>query len=423
MNGASKLTPNEIRNAKFSTSLRGFKREEVEEFLNHAADALEDGLSAAADYQERYTHLQEKHEKLTSIERTLKSTLLEAKKSAASLMESARADAKDIIAAARDKQRAIENKAVEQVDLMQKRIEDLSQKHVDYQDSLSEVITGHLKTIQAMHVESPEIDSGKEALSDIKSDIKDDEIDNVVEFEAGEAVDTENATDTEKQPALQSALSSDENNDYEVTKTWRTIQETDTDGPALTAALVDTNGSADLFNESELEKYESDGESHTETSTAAVQSNRESKTPDKKLQSETTPEEKTPETVVDQIARAVRSARSAPDDCDDMDDQTTPVTPDNSPDEDTLYKKLAREHESEREVTAEAAKNAAENTSADPDPKKKPPQLPGPGPDGILVFGRKEDRERSVEENVKVLRDLDSVIDRFTEELEDIRRK
>ena len=419
MNGASKITPNEIRNAKFSTSLRGFKREEVEEYLNHAADALEDGLSAAADYQERYTHLQEKHEKLTSIERTLKSTLLEAKKSAASLMESARADAEEIIAAARDKQRAIENKAVERVNLMQKSIEGLSQKHVDYQNSLSEVITGHLKTIQAMHVESPEIDSGKEALSDIK----DDEIDNVVDFEAGEPADTVKTTDTEKQPALQSALSSDENNDYEVTKTWRTIQETDTDGPALTAALADTNDSADLFNESELENYESGSETHTETSTAAVQSDRESKTPDKKLQGEKTQGEKTPEKVVDQIARAVLSATSAPDAGEDTSHQTTPVTSDNSPDEDTLYKKLAREHDSERVVTAEAAKNVAKNTSANSDPKKKPPKLPGPGPDGILVFGRKEDRERSVEENVKVLRDLDSVIDRFTEELEDIRRK
>lgn len=410
MTGTPNVTPNEIRNAKFATSLRGFKREEVEEFLNHSADALEDALSVAADYQERYNHLLEKHEKLSSMERTLKSTLLEAKKSGTSLIESARADAKDIITAARDKQREIENRAKERVRHMQGRIEELTKMRADYQDNLAEVITEHLKTIKEMHVEAPEVGS----VENEHSDITDDEIDEVVEYDTGEATDAEKQESGKVQPALESVSGSDVRDDDEVTKTWKTIQETDTDGPAVAATLTESNSSNDSPGNHQTEKTESDNKTNADSSatvsTASSNGNHGG--------------EKKQETVVDQIARAVRSATVAPDSDVDTTDHAAPAMADDFLDEDTLYKKLAGEHESQRKTPADTNETKpTANTSAAPNTKKNSPELPGPGPDGIMVFGRKEDRERSVEENVKVLQELDSVIDRFTEELEDIQRK
>lgn len=408
------VTPNEIRNAKFSSSLRGIKRSEVEEFLNSSADALEDALSMAIDYRERFAHLQEKHEKLASIERTLKTTLLEAKKSASSLIASAKADAKDIISAAKDKQRAIENRAKERVDQMQVRIEKLNVLRVEYQNSLSEVIAAHLHTIKEMHVQSPEIDNSEEALAAINGD----EITSVVEYEA-------------EQPT------NDEQDD-EITKTWRAIQETDTDGPATAATLADTKNLADLFDESELDKYESSDDTNSETgSKESSESQSDSQSDDQKDHQPKTADgavrfendsEKEHETVVDRIARAVHSARSAASAASaasgvnvTAENYTTPVTTDDFMDEDTLYRKLAREHETERKIIAETA--IKESASSSASKRDAAAVLPGPGPDGIMVFGRKEDRERSVEENVKVLQELDSVIDKFAEELEDVQRK
>lgn len=40
-----------------------------------------------------------------------------------------------------------------------------------------------------------------------------------------------------------------------------------------------------------------------------------------------------------------------------------------------------------------------------------------PGNDGIVVFGRKNDRDKSPEENAKILSEIDSVVDKFAREL------
>lgn len=92
---------------------------------------------------------------------------------------------------------------------------------------------------------------------------------------------------------------------------------------------------------------------------------------------------------------------------------------------DQLYKKLAgsgqqRGPQTEIKAATESAPNFSPAPVPVPAPTKtagQPASVSAPGDDGIIVFGRREDRERAITENSKILNDLDSVIDKFAENL------
>ncbi|MFQ5606943.1 MAG: DivIVA domain-containing protein [Candidatus Zixiibacteriota bacterium] len=431
------VTPNEIRNTQFSSALRGYKREEVNELLQGAADALEDALGITADYRRRFTLLRDKYDKLSTMERTLKSTLLEAKKTADAIIESAEQEAARIQEMARERQSVIENKAEEHVNRMQARIEELSQMRVVYRDELRQMIAGHLKTIEEMQLESPDSESMESEPTEINY------------IDSDETAESEDAHERRQ---------GDTNYD-DVTRTWETIAGSDRPESQPVAERAGLESPAAT---GEPDKNPQNTPNAFQETLQLLRSAREEEHPSAPTLTESESDAAKSESVSGQIARAVDQAHQdvteapshsysdavtdspvdAPvDTATGADSETVtdcaapfPGDPQNggAPEEDTLYKKLAREEESQRSME-EAPDNAGANgaqTDAETQTESKsakkvmpPPALPGPGPDGILVFGRREDRDRSLEENVKVLREIDSVIDRFAEELEDIQRR
>lgn len=371
-----KVTPNEIRNANFANAMRGYKREDVDEFLRNSADALEDALSGASDFRVRFAHLEEKHHKLLGMERRLKSTLIEAKKTAISIIDDATAEAKSMLEETSAKCSGLEKKAEKRVAVMESRIKEINQARTDYQSELCGIIAEHLKKIESMQLDSVEIDTSEQAVSDI------------AEHEIGKVMVYEDESDSAD------AKESTSDSGDEKTEQLKTPDKMDGSSSIdLTANDETDNDSKSFISTEELDGI-------IETAANNIDPLDE---PGKAVKQNNTDSEETVKfTSAEEIARSTSAAKRLKE----QKQISSPSSSTSEIDEDTLYKKLLKESASQSSQSAKS--------------KTSRPGLPPSGPDGILVFGRKEDRERSLEENVRVLQDLDSVIDRFAEELEDI---
>lgn len=105
------LTPNDIRNQKFSSSMRGYNRGEVDTFLDAAATALEEAKVAILKMSEEKDALRRRYEEIRELENTIKDAVIEAQRSGEAMLVNARRDADGIIAEAlRRRDEAIDQK-------------------------------------------------------------------------------------------------------------------------------------------------------------------------------------------------------------------------------------------------------------------------------------------------------------------------
>jgi cell division initiation protein len=351
------VTPNEIRNAEFGSAMRGFNREEVDEFLQKTASSLEDSLTETLELREQYESLQKKYDKLAGMEDALKSTLLEAQKTADSIRAKAGSDAELTLERARGKQVLIEEQARERIAQLQEKVSELDKIRLDYQAKIQATISSHLKIVEEISfgVELPELPEESD-LSDLESA----EIEEVSLFE----------------PTLSDSERVAQSNDI------------------ANAAEVE---SAD-HSEKESQAQNKPQVSESLHSDLTVLTDSDSAPDEKQSLSNEAP------STNEAIANAVEGRSSTENNSDMTGD-------------DTLYKKLA----SDSEETAQ--KTETDALATDEQQAKKPKAPIRSGSDGIVVFGRKEDREKAVEENARILSELDSVVDKFAEELREIDSK
>ncbi len=359
------VTPNEIRNAEFNSAMRGFNREEVDEFLQNAASALESALSEAVELREDHERLQEKYGKLAGMEDALKSTLLEAQKTADTIRANAENDADLALERARGKQALIEEQSRDKIAQLQEQVDELDKIRLDYQEKIQATISSHLKIIEEISfgAELPEIPEEVD-ISDLEpAEVELTEIEEVSLFEP-------TLTDSEKASQSNDIASS------EMTST--TEAETESVPEPEETPQVKESFHADLTALTDDESVE-----NSPSTTEAIASAVENKKFSEAVNSEA--EKVSSENVGDNIS------------------------------DDTLYKKLATDSKEASQDT-EKPVGAADKASK----SKAPVQS---GSDGIVVFGRKEDREKAVEENARILSELDSVVDKFAEELREIDSK
>lgn len=349
------VTPIDIRNAKFNTSMRGFNRDEVDDYLQNVAGALESVLQEQAELTEKYEKLQEEHNKLSEIEETLKSTLIDAKTTANSILQNAKEDAKLTISKAQESADRIESEARRKVEIMRKQVADISDVRDSYREKLGEMISCHLNNLQNLAIVEPDF-SG----IDLDSHLSDDELSNQRELsdEAESTVAAETADSEESENSDKSLIAS----------------------KPIDQSQLDENNSS------------------------IKQSN--------KLASD----------VNSAIANAARTVEISAAVADSETPKTSESADNNDPE---LYRKLSEDDSQENKTeSSESKEEPKEATAALPHKSSAAKGNGSPaGSDGILVFGRREDREKAVEENARVLSELDSVVDRFAEELNEIEPK
>jgi len=172
------LTPNDIRNQKFSVSFRGYTKDEVDTFMDSAASALEETKVQAMQLSEEKGSLEKRYQDLRNLEETIKSAVVEAQKGAETILANARKEAELIVAESkRQRDQTIEEKH-RQLAEMEMRMEELEFTRKSLFTRLRADIGVTLKLLEAMN---PVPDDRKDVKPNSKTKGPDSEIDRIVE--------------------------------------------------------------------------------------------------------------------------------------------------------------------------------------------------------------------------------------------------
>ncbi len=148
------LTPNEIRNQEFSSSMRGYTRSEVEAFKEAAAAALEEAKVELLKQTEKNKGLNEKYQDLKNLEETLKSSVIEAQKGAEQTLANSKKEAELIITDAKQKRDGIIEDKHRKLAELETRIHELEFTRKSFYARLKSEIESYLKLISQAESDS-----------------------------------------------------------------------------------------------------------------------------------------------------------------------------------------------------------------------------------------------------------------------------
>jgi len=141
------LTPNEIRNQEFSSSMRGFTKSEVEAFKEAAATALEEAKVEILKLTEEKDSLKSKYQDLKDLEETLKSTVLEAQKGADLTVTNSKKEAELIITEAKHRRDEVIDEKHRALAELETRIHELEFTRKSFYARLRSELESYLKLI------------------------------------------------------------------------------------------------------------------------------------------------------------------------------------------------------------------------------------------------------------------------------------
>lgn len=143
-----KITPLDIRQKRFESSLRGFTRREVEAFLELIAGEFEDVVKENIFLKEELKRVGLRLEQHLERERTLQETMITAQRISEDMKQSAKKEAEILIADAETQAEKIvqgaHNKLVQVVD----DINELKRQRVQFESQLKSIIDGHQKLLE-----------------------------------------------------------------------------------------------------------------------------------------------------------------------------------------------------------------------------------------------------------------------------------
>jgi cell division initiation protein len=156
------VSPIDMRQRKFSTTMRGFDREEVTAFLTEAAVDYESALRDNDRLRQEIVRLKALLAQFRELEGSLKNTLLSAQKVADDMQQNAAEEAKRLVADAEARAELSVQKAKAMVEAAQRDIDNLRLKRRDVENSLESTIST-LKTTLEFVREQDRRDRGESA--------------------------------------------------------------------------------------------------------------------------------------------------------------------------------------------------------------------------------------------------------------------
>jgi cell division initiation protein len=138
------VTPLDLRQAKFSTAMRGFDRTEVTNLLVEASAGYEESLRENERLRQQIAQLEASLAQFRDLESGLKSTLMSAQKVAEDMRETAQQDAARIVREAEGKASLLLQKAHARLEDVQREIDGLRLKRREAETSIE-------ATISALH--------------------------------------------------------------------------------------------------------------------------------------------------------------------------------------------------------------------------------------------------------------------------------
>ncbi len=236
------LTPNDIRNCEFSVQMRGYQKEEVDDFLEHIAVSVEAEKEACLKLTLEIDSIRTQFQALKEHENAIKDaaidarrnadkTISEAKAEADEIMGQAEAESKRLIGSKEAQLRQIEERIIRAREIQDSylvKLRELIENHLEMADKMSEAHTQSQATQDAIEItDSSEVSrNGMETLAtqpepaepiDEEEDRSSDTMVGVAvaaavtpepELVDGDSPESESAVDPELSAALQSYQSS-----------------------------------------------------------------------------------------------------------------------------------------------------------------------------------------------------------------------
>ncbi|SHH11720.1 DivIVA domain-containing protein [Tepidibacter thalassicus] len=141
------ITPLDIENKEFKRSLRGYKEEEVDEFLDEVKEDFEKLYKENIELKDKLNMLSEQVNKYKNIEETLKNTLIIAQNTAEEVNSNASKKAQLIIEEAELKARKIIEEANNQVIEIRKEYEETRKAFKLFRGKFKSLLESEIKTI------------------------------------------------------------------------------------------------------------------------------------------------------------------------------------------------------------------------------------------------------------------------------------
>ena len=141
-------TPLDVRQAKFSTSMRGYERAEVNAFLLEAADGYEQAMRENERLRQDVARLEASLTQYRELEGALKGALMSAQRVSDDMKETASLDAARIIREAEGRAELITHKAQSALEDVQREIDGLRLKRRESEVALESIIAALHNTLE-----------------------------------------------------------------------------------------------------------------------------------------------------------------------------------------------------------------------------------------------------------------------------------
>jgi cell division initiation protein len=141
-------TPLDVRQAKFSTSMRGYERAEVNAFLLEAADGYEQATRENERLRQEVARLEASLTQYRELEGALKGALMSAQKVSDDMKETASLDAARIIREAEGRAELITQRAQAALEDVQREIDGLRLKRRESEVALESIIAALHNTLE-----------------------------------------------------------------------------------------------------------------------------------------------------------------------------------------------------------------------------------------------------------------------------------
>ncbi|KXZ39577.1 cell division initiation protein [Alkalithermobacter thermoalcaliphilus JW-YL-7 = DSM 7308] len=142
------ITPLDIENKEFKKSLRGYKEEEVDEFLDQVKEDFEKLYKENIELKDKLNMMTEQVTRYKNIEETLKNTLIVAQNTAEDVNATALKKAQVIIEEAELKARKIIENANNEVIDIKKEYEEIRKEFKIFKNKFKSLLENQIKTVE-----------------------------------------------------------------------------------------------------------------------------------------------------------------------------------------------------------------------------------------------------------------------------------
>ncbi len=137
------LSPNDIRTYEFPSQMRGYDKDEVDNFLDQAAQALENTKQENLRLSMEIDSLKAQVSTIKEYEDAIKKAAIDARKNADATVESAKTEAGNILIDAKEQAESIISTKVKEAKHLEKQLEELDETKKSFISEIRKIITTH----------------------------------------------------------------------------------------------------------------------------------------------------------------------------------------------------------------------------------------------------------------------------------------